>query len=312
MKCEVINVKIISVDMGKANLCVYDGVKEFTCPSTYAEGVERLESGYQVLLNGKRYLIGDETIGYDYDLTKEKERHKIMMYFGIYQLVDNGNRVKVITNCPMDIYLNKDSRQSFRKYMLEAKNTESKIQISVGRFTKTFYIEDVTVMPEGMGIVFNQPEIFHQSYIGVIDIGGVTRNYGVFDNLSLVRDKSFTEIAGMHFLRIQIKDALKKEGAIVGDIDIKYIMESPGKYKRTVDRVIDEFLEGTKKEITSRNWGETIRIIFTGGGSIALKRQIKEKFPESTISEDALFDNCRGNYQVGVLKCQNKQEKQKC
>lgn len=305
-------IKLISVDMGKNNLNAFDGEKEFSCVSTFIEGVERLDKGYQVLKDGKRYLIGDETIPYDLDLTKEKESHKIMMYFAIHQLVENGDRVKVVTNCPMDVYLNKVARQSFKEFLSKTTNEDKKIQLTVGRFTKSFYLEEVIVMPEGMGIVFNQPELFIRNYVGVIDIGGVTQNFGAFDNLGLVRGKSFTEINGMHYLRTQIKDALKKEGAIIGDIDVKYLMNNPGKYKRTIDKAIDEFFEVIRTSIVARNWGDSIKLVFTGGGSLELNRQIETYFPYSTISEDALFDNCKGNYRVGVLKCQNKQEKQKC
>ena len=53
---------IVGMDLGNSNACCYNGEEKFIFSSTYAEGVDKLDLGYQVLYQGKKFLIGDTTI----------------------------------------------------------------------------------------------------------------------------------------------------------------------------------------------------------------------------------------------------------
>ncbi len=292
--------KIIGADMGKENLKIYDGNKPFTCVSTFAEGVDRLDSGYQVLFNGKKYLIGDDTLEYDFDISKEKEKHRIMMYFGIAQVVNNNDHVAIVTSCPVDIFLNKHLRKSYKDFLME--NRE--IIITVGTATKKFYIDKMLVVCEGVGVAYLNPTMFLNKVVGVVDIGGITIDYLFFKDMNLVREQSSSEPEGMHHLRMNIRDELKKGGHYLTTHEVKYLLSSPGTHKFLVDKKINSFISNIKRAQTIRNWSTTMPVIFVGGGSETLKRQIEEKLPNSTISSGCLFDNCIGNYQIGVLKWQ--------
>ena len=279
-------VEIFGVDAGKANLVVYNGKDIFTCPSTFAKGVDKLEDGYQVLHKGAKYLIGDKTLPYDLELTKEKERHKILLYFGIAQLVKQNAHCSVVTSCPVDIFSKKALRKSYIDF-LTPNTQDGRVEITVGLTTKVFYIDEITVIPEGVGVVYNQTELFNDELVGLIDIGGATTNCLLFDDTSFIRDKSFTETNGMHYLTMKIRDSLKKEGLIVSDLEVKYYI-----YDYTI----------------ARNWGDKRKILFSGGGSVTLEEKLKLKFRDSTFSTDALYDNCKGNYQFGVMLCRSKEE----
>ncbi len=292
--------KIIGADMGKENLKIYDGVNEFTCASTFAEGVDRLDSGYQVLLNGKRYLIGDDTLEYDFDVSKEKEQHRIMMYFGIAQLVNNNDHVAVVTSCPVDVFLNKTLRKSYKEFLLE----NNEVVITVGAITKRFYIDKLLVVCEGAGVAYRNPNAFLKKVVGVIDIGGITTDFLFFKDMNLVREQSFSEAKGMHHLKMAIRDDLKKEGRFITSHEIKYLITSPGDHKHLIERDINRFMDVIRRSLVIRNWSDSMPLIFVGGGSETLNRQISRKFPNSTISSGCLFDNCIGNYQIGVLKWQ--------
>ncbi len=296
--------KIIGIDMGKDNLKAYDGDKTFICSSTFGVNVDRLEAGYQVLLDGKKYLIGDDTLDYDYDVTKEKERHRIMMYLAIAQLTNDGDCVSVVTSCPVDIFLNKNLKNSYKNFLSERKE----VIITVGIQTKKIFIDKVFVVCEGVGIAYRHPNRFLNQVVGVIDIGGVTKNYLFFNDMNLVRDQSFSEADGMHFLRAKVTDALKKEGHYLTSHEIKPLIRNPKDYKYIVNKEIDKFINGIHKTITRRNWSSVMELIFVGGGSDDLKRQISERFPTSTVSAESLFDNCIGNYQIGVLKWQKSEK----
>ncbi len=296
--------KIIGIDMGKANLKAFDGEKTFTCPSTFIEGVDKLESGYQVIFKGKKYLIGDTTLNYDLEISKEKMQHRMMMYLAIFEFVENGEHVGVVTSCPVDLFLNKRVKNSYRKFLHE----ENRVVLTVGKITKTFYIDALTVVTEGSGFLFQNPERCSDEMIGIIDIGGSTTNYILANDLNVVRNQSFCESDGMHHLRVKIRDVLKKEGLIVGINEVKYLLKNMGEHKYVINKVISDYLEGIKRNITSRNWSENTDLIFVGGGSLELQQQIEEKFPNSTVSADALFDNCYGNHRIGVLLWEKSRE----
>ncbi|MDE5977990.1 MAG: ParM/StbA family protein [Turicibacter sp.] len=303
------NARVFGADAGKANLVIYDGDNIFTCPSTFAKGVDKLDEGYQVLFNGSKYLIGDKTLAFDLEMTKEKEQHKVMMYFGIAQLIKQNEHCSIITSCPADIYINKALRQSFVNYLLPETH-DGKVIITTGITTKVFYIDEITVIPEGVGVVYNQPELFLDELVGVIDIGGTTTNCLLFDDATFIRNKSFTETNGMHFLTMKIRDALKKEGRIVDDLEVKYYLKDPGEYKFLIDSIVNGFIDEIYRFTVARNWGDKRKILLSGGGSVALEEKLKAKFPDSTISIDALYDNCKGNYQFGVMLCQQGEQKQ--
>ncbi len=300
-------VEIFGVDAGKANLVVYNGKDIFTCPSTFAKGVDKLEDGYQVLHKGAKYLIGDKTLPYDLELTKEKERHKILLYFGIAQLVKQNAHCSVVTSCPVDIFSKKALRKSYIDF-LTPNTQDGRVEITVGLTTKVFYIDEITVIPEGVGVVYNQTELFNDELVGLIDIGGATTNCLLFDDTSFIRDKSFTETNGMHYLTMKIRDSLKKEGLIVSDLEVKYYIKDQGDYKFLIDSIINSYIDEIYDYTIARNWGDKRKILFSGGGSVTLEEKLKLKFRDSTFSTDALYDNCKGNYQFGVMLCRSKEE----
>lgn len=296
--------KILGIDMGKDNLKSFDGKKSFTCISTFSEGVDKLDSGFQVLNNGHKYLVGDLTLGYDIDISKEKEQFRTLMYLAIFKLVNHGERVKVVVSCPVDVCLNRQAKRSYKEFL----SKEKKIVLTVDGETKTFFIENLSVVAEGSGILYKNSERYCSEIIGVVDIGGSTTNCILANELNLVRNQSFSEMNGMHYLRAKIRDSLKKTGIIIGENEVKFLMRNPGEYTHLINKEINGYLSQIKKSLLARNWSETMPIIFTGGGSLELYRQIENKFPYSTVSTDALYDNCYGNYRIGVVLWEKSQE----
>ena len=87
-------------------------------------------------------------------------------------------------------------------------------------------------------------------------------------------------------------------------VNIKDIVQTRLNIEQLVEKNINSFIENIRRAITVRSWSSSMQLIFVGGGSETLMRQINNKFPNSTISTGCLFDNCIGNYQIGVLKWQ--------
>lgn len=288
--------KIIAVDLGWGNLNGYDGVTDFVCPATFAERVDKLEAGHQLVCDFKKYLIGDPTTAYSRGMKKELLQHQLMMYLATANYVNNGDHVSLVVSCPVDIYLNKVARVSFKKFL----NSKKEVNVNVDGIDKKFFIDKLEVMSEGAGIMYRHPEQFSDKTVGIIDIGAGTINFLYTNDLNIIRDQSFSEVIGIHHLRTNIRDVLRKNGIIVNEIEVDELLKN-NQYYDIIAPVIDSYVNKIYKSINDRGWSKHVPIYFTGGGAMLLKDKIVDKFSNSTISETPLIDNVYGNYQIGVL-----------
>lgn len=288
--------KIIAVDLGWGNLNGYDGVTDFVCPATFAERVDKLEAGHQLVCDFKKYLIGDPTTAYSRGMKKELLQHQLMMYLATANYVNNGDHVNLVVSCPVDIYLNKVARVSFKKFL----NSKKEVNVNVDGIDKKFFIDKLEVMSEGAGIMYRHPEQFSDKTVGIIDIGAGTINFLYTKDLNIIRDQSFSEVIGIHHLRTNIRDVLRKNGIIVNEIEVDELLKN-NQYSDIIAPVIDSYVNKIYKSINDRGWSKHVPIYFTGGGTMLLKDKIVDKFSNSTISETPLIDNVYGNYQIGVL-----------
>ncbi len=288
--------KIIAVDLGWGNLNGYDGVTDFVCPATFAERVDKLEAGHQLVCDFKKYLIGDPTTEYSRGMKKELLQHQLMMYLATANYVNNGDHVSLVVSCPVDIYLNKVARVSFKKFL----NSKKEVNVNVDGIDKKFFIDKLEVMSEGAGIMYRHPEQFSDKTVGIIDIGAGTINFLYTNDLNIIRDQSFSEVIGIHHLRTNIRDVLRKNGIIVNEIEVDELLKN-NQYSDIIAPVIDSYVNKIYKSINDRGWSKHVPIYFTGGGTMLLKDKIVDKFSNSTISETPLIDNVYGNYQIGVL-----------
>lgn len=288
--------KIIAVDLGWGNLNGYDGVTDFVCPATFAERVDKLEAGHQLVCDFKKYLIGDPTTAYSRGMKKELLQHQLMMYLATANYVNNGDHVSLVVSCPVDIYLNKVARVSFKKFL----NSKKEVNVNVDGIDKKFFIDKLEVMSEGAGIMYRHPEQFSDKTVGIIDIGAGTINFLYTNDLNIIRDQSFSEVIGIHHLRTNIRDVLRKNGIIVNEIEVDELLKN-NQYYDIIAPVIDSYVNKIYKSINDRGWSKHVPIYFTGGGTMLLKDKIVDKFSNSTISETPLIDNVYGNYQIGVL-----------
>ncbi len=229
--------KIIAADLGWGNLNGYDGVTDFVCPATFAERVDKLEAGHQLVCDFKKYLIGDPTTAYSRGMKKELLQHQLMMYLATSNYVDNGDHVDLVVSCPVDIYLNKVARVSFKKFL----HSKKEVNINVDGVDKKFFIDKLEVMSEGAGIMYRHPEQFSDKTVGIIDIGAGTINFLYTNDLNIIRDQSFSEVIGIHHLRTNIRDVLRKNGIIVNEIEVDELLKN-NQYSDIIAPVIDSYV----------------------------------------------------------------------
>ncbi len=309
-------VRNISADVGKYNtkICV---------KRTGAEGIQRVcirtkvdetnannniflgNTSLKVNFEGKEYLVGEAAETVSYETSKALNIHRVALYSAIASgnLIDNGDVVNLTIGAPMSMYLNHKICKEFKNYIAPV---DTIITITVNGVTKSFTFGKVIVLPESSGILFSDVKRFMGKTVAVVDIGGLNANCSIFRNLSPVLSAVFTCNAGSNVMQEELQKRLNVELSVQIP---NYMMDQillDGYIKKDLEKsaqiIHDYKLEHVcklKNECVAKGWDfDTINnLIFCGGTSLGLKKEILEVFPytdESNFVPNAEFANAEG------------------
>lgn len=310
---------IISIDAGKYILkAVGENNKRFSARSKVDEtddeiignenGTFILEVYNSVLLGSKKYLIGQNANTEDYDLTKEKLHHKLLMYLGISKLIEqDGNDVGLIVAIPATMFFNRQVKDRYKDFLI----SDISPTVKVNGLKRSFTIKEIRIAPETMGYIYRKPSDYRDKLIGVVNLGGLNANGLVYEDLKPVKGTEFTINAGGYILNNKIKHALKSEfGLNMQDYEIPYIIKN-GVYiegkeskdgNKIVENIKDDHIYEIMNEMKRKNWNISgLNIHFTGGESAILQDVIKNNIIHSEISKDGQWDDAYGLYNVGMM-----------
>lgn len=312
---------IASIESGKNSTKVYYGNRETrfkfrtTCRRISKEDAEI--QGEVVEYNGELYELASRNGEIDSDKSKKKLANKLSTYYAITKIMDKENlgdyqEFKVVIACPSDIFKNRKERKEYRDYI----QGEEVINMIVEDRSYNFIISEVLVMAEGGGIIFREEHYADmcERLIGVVDIGGVNLQGGIYMNAELLDWSVFTLNKGTESFYEEVRhklNTLKKNDKYNNyQLDIvKYKVENlndPKKNKFNEEEmkvVLDTMREHLEKhaldQMEAKQWSiNDMDIVFTGGGSELMKSVISDLGYE--VSEDAIYDNATGNYEIGV------------
>ena len=178
-----------------------------------------------------------------------------------------------------------------------------------------FTIRTVQIMPEGIGhILQDLPKYSGVQY--VVDIGGGTINFLTVMNGRPEPSRSDSFLLGVNEIVRKIKEHLKRAG--YGEQDEELILQFINDKKtcknKEVYKIIESYIKQDLKELDDKLSGfvdihnllKIQPVLFIGGGSELLKKQINEHYKSSVIDnvvvEDALYANVRGFHAFGTVK----------
>lgn len=301
--------KVLGVDMGKHELKVVTAGSRFSARSKVDETTETevmSDKTYLLEVNGQRYMIGEGASKEDYDVTKKKLHHKLLMYLGIARYVASYDKVYVVAGCPFSVFLNREKREQFRQYLLDGR-----VEVKLDGRSVVFDIADIKVVPESVGYLYRNPAAYKHKLVGIIDIGGLNTNAAIYEGLRPIKETAFTLNEGGNILNTKIKHALRRALDVnVQDYEIMHILKN-GVYvegrlceqgNRVVSEVMLEHIDSIIKETKRHNWNIAgLEIIFTGGGSQLLANHISYYLAHAKVSEGGKWDNAEGFYQMGCV-----------
>lgn len=302
--------KFIAVDTGKfATKAVTlrgDGSERFITFRTKSEETQRSEAqgkSYIVEYKGKRYLVGEQAEVSSAKLTKAEDIHRISTYTAIHQLSSGDDTVVVAIGCPLSVFENPESKETYKKYMFP----DRQIEIKVNETTKKLTILSVIVFPESSGIIYLDRK-YESMSAGIIDIGGLNVNACVYNKTMPIISTLFTENLGSNVLAQNLKNALAtKYGEdipqwmmedILRDGYVVDNMESSGIREGSKEFIADfkkKHIESIIKKCEANGWNLRLtRLVFTGGTSELLWNEILQIIPGAIICEEPEKVNVRG------------------
>lgn len=293
---------LFSVDSGKENTKYLSngGLGAFKTKISIDEEIIRgVDSNtYNIVVNNTLYKIGDTGAEYSYEISKDKDIHRIAIFTALSKLKPhnyNGD-VHLVTGTPINLFFTEE-RDKIKHNLL------GKHSVIFNNNVVDFNITKVLVVPETMGVIYNHFTEYKGKLVKVIDIGGLNANGCIYRNGVPIRESIFTVNYGVNILINKVKNELNKGGFNYQSYEVEYLLKkgTRNSYENDIiDSVCINHLAELQQILRANNWNiDTGDLIFTGGGSDLLTRFIGDSFSTSVISNDGLYDNVKGFYKIG-------------
>lgn len=305
--------KIVTIDAGKfqtKGLCENKGIKFRTKMEEIDDNANVANSkNYHIGWNGRSFLLGDGARYIDYEVNKHKLQHKLAIYTASTKLLEDHiiNPFNLVVLSPLSMYVNSQAREEFRQFILD----DHIVEFELDGENIVLKIADVIIFAEACGVPLSNPDKFKDKTVGLLDIGGLNVNGMIFKDMKPVTGTYFTENLGSLIVMEKIRKELNKEiaGANIQEYQMDNILKQ-GFYldkKELSKEIISSLLSDHFKEILqvakASNWDvKGLDIVVSGGGSLDVGlSNIQIHIPQTQISNDPLWDNCRGGSMVGGM-----------
>lgn len=270
--------------------------------STIRKGNEYINDTYQITINGVNYIVGEESGNYIIDSDKlrtERNREilKVCTLTGIGLSFPHERSIDLdlVVGCPVAYY-----NQQKDGLMDMMKDLSGDILIkSIGE-TQTIKINEVLVLPQGLGLVFKHAEEINNDTSLVIDIGGGTIDVILFKGLQVV-DKA-TYSSGMWVLYERLAQYLNATYYTKYHASDMYEICKRGYFSvygnqhsmDLVENIIIKHVDDIMAMI-ERTFGVSAidHVYCIGGGATPLQKYFKRHIPNLKIEKDSRFANAK-------------------
>ncbi len=142
--------------------------------------------------------------------------------------------------------------------------------------------------------------------IAIVDIGGRTTDYVVVKDQGVIHASSGSLQGGMLDVKQRVANGIQERFDLenVGEQLVSHAVERGTVRLHGRDHDVAELVDFAKRELVERLYAETRRqlglgveldrVLFVGGGTVALAEHIADWFPNQAIAEHPAFANARG------------------
>lgn len=281
-------------------------------------GVDIQPNSFKIDYEGKQYLIGDmiSENHSDFNLSKETLMHKISIYTAICELMKKANayfhnvHLHVAINVPINVYKSKSLKESFKRFI---ENNNRTIYFRLNDCQYNFNLNDITICFEGMGLTYTNPNEATNSTSMVVDIGGLNTTYCMFNGVQPDFNSMTVAHVGMNILKAKLEQELvQRYNRNISANDLEQIIQ------RGYMSFMGQGTEGSKElisQVKKNHFDQIINyakqhnytfnqdnIYFAGGGSLLLKQEILQQFPNATIVVNPQFANVKSFLEIIKVK----------
>lgn len=305
---------LIAVDSGKSTTkaIMREGTIQKVKFQTKVEeinnlGAELTPGSFSVEFGNKNYLVGNmlDESNMDFNLSKKSNTHRICIYLAIAQLLMRSkqnivlSKISLAVNIPISLYKNEKQKTEFSDFI---RNNGETINIIVNNKPFLFRIDNIHLLPEGIGPIYSNLNLYRGKRVLIFDVGSLNVNIQEFNNLIPMYDKMLTADLGVNILRSKIADKLSTEyGITVTGEDVeavyrdRYLIlngEKMEESKQTVDQMLANHVKEVFNFARSRKVSfSNTEVIFVGGGSLLLKDYIGAEYSAAVIPPDPQLAN---------------------
>lgn len=296
---------ILGVDVGYSHTKVVGEGQQFSFKSTISEGTNDVSNAIKVEYEGREYTIAENNGIYATELDKiHSLNFQLCLFTAIAKAMKSNDTetIQLVTGLPAQYY--KEQKNEL-KNELEGK----KVTMVYNGKPKSFIISKCLVFPQSAGLFLLDPDKF-KGDVCVIDIGGFTVDASYFNNKNLQKMKTYE--LGMNVLYDTLVQEIKSKYKVSYDVlKAEEIINTKSIIKDgeivIIENLVNEVLKKHTEYVLNRLVGgmqeyNTSKRIFTGGGSLMLKKYLPIK---GEMNEDTVYDNAKAFYRVGVEKFAN-------
>jgi hypothetical protein len=295
--------QICAINSGYWDTKAYEGRKLFkfrTKMDMAQNSIINSVNTSRIICDGQEYIIGDGAEKYtlEYDKTNSLI-HKLATYYALSKYTELREEYRVMVALPLNVY--STLRVQYESYL----RSRDYVQLTVDGVKKHIWLQDVKCFPEGPAALYaNDPQRYRDEPIGILDIGSLTVNGCIMQNLNLVKESIFTVNAGTIILYSKLQRELNSRYLTnLREYQMQQIVSHGMKGSDELIRETITFhLQEIILEMRKKNWPvESIRILLTGGGSVLLQEYLSKMLPGSFLGQDPVYDNVKGLYEIAKV-----------
>lgn len=291
---------LVCVDNGFDSTKVRMENKLFKFPSKWEQTNDDTETGI-LKYKGESWV----NRGKD-DIEVEKTNsmvHKLSTLKALSKCCEYSRSFDLVLDLPLMHYRNKKFREEFKEYM----SNPGVDHVNYKGRDKEFIINGCTVAPQGVSALYSDITRYKDRLVGVIDLGGITVDCCIVENLKPITDSIFTVNMGDRIVESAVKTKVNEKYLLnIQDYEIKSIVQNGVSSilgsKEFINQVVSECFDNLFRELRAKNWSlETLDIVLVGGGALKYADILAERISNISIIDNPLYANVNGLYQIGVM-----------
>jgi plasmid segregation protein ParM len=286
------------------------GASAITSLNVHHINVREYETG------GCRYTAGavdgESTRFDDYPFSN---LNRVIVQHALQEAGLDGSALHVVSGLPVGAFYHAGGNKRLDVIARKTANLLEGVVPTDGRLPAE--VASHEVIPEALAawydhVLTDGPEGAHldaekvRTPLGVVDIGGRTTDYVVVEGESILHRSSGSLRCGLLDVKQQLAEQLQRRFDLV-DVSERTVEDavhtrSVRLFGQTHD--VSELLEPALREVVERIYAETRRqlgqgatlerVLFVGGGALALAPHIRQWFPNQVIAPMPVFANARG------------------